>query len=78
LLTRSQVAEFDYAQFLAPSPDEEIRLLLEQLNGGLMTANECRRVRNMPPVPDGDKLRIPAGAADPNAPAPSPSEEDAA
>lgn len=70
LLSRSQVAEFDYAQFLAPSPDEEIRLLLEQVNGGLITPNEARRVRNMPPVggPENDRLRLPAGAGDPAAP----------
>jgi HK97 family phage portal protein len=69
LIAGSKIVEFDYTAFVAPSPEDEIRLLLSQLNGGLMTANECRRVRNMPPVEGGDVLRIPAGAADPNKPA---------
>lgn len=66
ILGRKHV-EFDYAQFVAPSPEDEIRLLLEQVNGGLITPNEARRVRNMPPVPGGDQLRLPAGAGAPPA-----------
>jgi HK97 family phage portal protein len=77
LLGRSRIAEFDYSAFLAPSVADEIRLLLEQVNGGLLLPNEARRIRNLPPVAGGDVLRVPAGAANPNAPAP-PSEEDAA
>jgi hypothetical protein len=38
------------------------------LNGGLLTANEVRRIRNLPPVEGGDTLRTPAGAANPNTP----------
>lgn len=70
-LAGKRIAEFDYSAFVAPDPETEIRLLLEQLNGGLLTANECRRIRNMPAVEGGDVLRVPAGAADPNAPAPA-------
>lgn len=57
--------EFDYSQFVKPSPEDEIRLLLEQVNGGLITPNEARRVRNMPPIEGGDILRIPAGQIPP-------------
>lgn len=70
LLSGRKIAEFDYSQFVAPDPETEIRLLLEQVNGGLITPNEARRIRNLPPVADGDVLRLPAGAADPNAPRP--------
>jgi HK97 family phage portal protein len=73
LIPGQRKVEFDFAQLLAPSPEDEIRLLLEQLNGGLMTPNEVRRVRNLPPLDGGDKLRLPAGVLDPNAPpAPAP------
>ena len=83
LIAGRRIAEFDYTAFVAPSPEDEIKLLLEQVNGGLITVNEARRIRNMPPHPDGDALRIPAGAANPNAPKPddgdpAPPEEDAA
>lgn len=68
-LIGTKTAEFDYTAFVAPSPEVEIRLLLEQVNGGLITPNEARRVRNMPPVEGGDVLRLPAGAGAPPAPA---------
>ena len=72
LLTGRKHAEFDFSAFIAPAPEDEIRLLLEQVNGGLITPNEARRIRNLPRIEGGDKLRIPAGAADPNAPEPAP------
>ncbi len=68
LVAGSRKVEFDYAQLLAPSPQDEIRLLLEQLNGGMLTANEVRRIRNLPPVEGGDKLRLPPGAGGQPAP----------
>jgi HK97 family phage portal protein len=79
-----KIAEFDYTAFVAPDAETEIRLLLEQVNGGLLTPNEARRIRNMTPVKGGDVLRDPAGAANPNAPKPAdkpadaPAEENAA
>jgi HK97 family phage portal protein len=79
LIPGQRKVEFDFAQLLAPSPEDEIRLLLEQLNGGLMTPNEVRRVRNLPPLDGGNKLRLPAGVMDPNAPpAPLPTPQKAA
>lgn len=51
LLTRPVSCEFDYAGLLQPSAEEEIRLLLEQIAGGLITVDEARRIRNMPPLP---------------------------
>ncbi len=51
LLPSNQFCEFDYSKFLQPSPEEEIRLLLEQINGGLITVGEARAIRNMGPMP---------------------------
>lgn len=51
LLTRPTICEFEYAGLLQPSPEEEIRLLLEQVAGGLLTIDEARRIRNLPARP---------------------------
>lgn len=61
-------AEFDYSQFVAPSPEDEIKLLIEQVNNGLLTLNEARRIRNLSPLdtPDADLPRTPAGAVPPS------------
>lgn len=74
LIPGSRKVEFDYAQLLAPSPEDEIRLLLEQLNGGAITPNEMRRIRNLPPLPgaENDRLRLPAGAGGQPAALPTP------
>jgi HK97 family phage portal protein len=63
LLPRPQLVEFDYAGFLRPSPEEEIGLLIQQVDAGLITVNEARRIRNMPPVSGGDTLRTRAAPA---------------
>lgn len=61
LLAKKVKAEFDYAGFLAPTPKDEIELILAEMNGGLITPNEARALRNLPPVEGGDTLRTPAG-----------------
>lgn len=66
LLPAARYAEFDYTAFVRPSPEDETRLLIDQMNAGLLTQNEARAVINRPPVPGGDTPRIPAGALDPN------------
>lgn len=58
-------AEFDFAAFVKPSPEDEIRLLIEQVNNGLLTLNEARKIRNMPPVASGDSTRLPPGSLPP-------------
>lgn len=63
VLPAGRFAEFDFAGFLQPAPEVEIPLLLAEVAGGLLTPNEARRMRNLPPVPGGDKPR--------EAPAPS-------
>lgn len=63
-----KTAEFDYSAFVAPSPEDEIGLLIDQVNAGLLTLNEARRIRNMPPLPPetgADLPRTPAGAVPP-------------
>lgn len=65
LLQPGRWVEFDYTSFIKPSPEDEINLLIQQVNSGLLTLNEARAVRNMPPLPGGDLARIPAGSQDP-------------
>lgn len=77
LLPPNRKAEFDYTAFVRPSPEDEIGLLLDQVREGLITPNEARRVRNMPPVAGGDTLRIPPGAAPPTAPGGPPADGSA-
>lgn len=50
LLPPRQFCEFDYSRFLQPSPEDEIRLLIEQVNAKLITVDEARAIRNMPPM----------------------------
>ena len=54
--------EFDYAGLERPTPEQEIDLLIKQVQAGLMTPNEARRIRNMDPIPGGDVLQAAAGA----------------
>lgn len=61
LLPSPRWVEFDMAGLLAGSATEESSLLLTEINGGLRTLNEARRIKNLPPLPGGDQLRIPSG-----------------
>ena len=63
LLPAGRIAEYDYTAFVRPAPEDEISLLINEVNSGLLTLNEARRVRNLPPLPGGDVPRTPAGAA---------------
>lgn len=68
LIVSSRKVEFDYTAFVQPSPEDEISLLIEQVNSGLLTLNEARRIRNMPPLPSetgADLPRTPPGAVPP-------------
>lgn len=66
LLVAGKWVEFDYTTFIKPSPEDEIRLLIEEVNSGLLTLNEARGILNLPPVQGGELPRVPAGAANPN------------
>jgi HK97 family phage portal protein len=62
LLARPRWAEFDFAGLERPTPEAEIALLVQQINVGLLTLNEARKVRNLPPVDGGD---VPRGVGTP-------------
>jgi HK97 family phage portal protein len=68
LLPNPRFVEFDFAALERPNPEVEIDLLIRQVEAGLLTVNEARAIRNLPPLPE------PAPAA----PAAAPVEEVAA
>jgi HK97 family phage portal protein len=63
LLARPRWAEFDFAGLERPSPDTEIQLLIQQVQAGLLTLNEARAIRNMPPLPEAQPAAPDQGAA---------------
>lgn len=87
LLPPGRWVEFDYTMFVKPSPEDEINLLIDQVNSGLLTLNEARAIRNLPPLPFGDLSRLPAGSLPPDmwfpsdgedrTPGPAPAQEPA-
>lgn len=72
LLTRPTTCEFDYAGLLQPSPEEEIQLLISQVQAGLLTVDEARRIRNYAPLsPAAEEVpALPAAVPSPEVPAP--------
>lgn len=62
LLGPNRYAEFEYVGLLQGTPGEEIRLLIEQVEGGLLLPNEARAIRNLPPIEGGDEMRSGMGA----------------
>lgn len=66
LLPNKQFCEFDYAGLLQGSAQEELDMLIRQVEVGLLTVDEARAVRNLPPLPAGDSTEpdAPAGAGD--------------
>ena len=71
LLPRGSWVEFDFSGLERPTPESEINLLIQQTNAGIITINEARRIRNLPPLPGGDVLRV-AGVPIQGIPAQSP------
>lgn len=69
LLSPNQKAEFLYSAFIEPDPETEIKLLIEQTKAGLLTINEARKIRNLPPIEGGDVLPGGARTPEPEAPA---------
>lgn len=57
LLQKPRWVEFDFSMLERPNPDQEIDLLIKQVEAGLLTLNEARAIRNMPPVDGGDVVR---------------------
>lgn len=65
VLAPGRWVEFDYTAFTKPSPEDEIKLLIEQVNSGLLTLNEARAVRNLPAIAGGDQPRSLPGSTQP-------------
>lgn len=55
LLPNPRFCEFDYSGLLQGSPKEEIQLLIEQVEAGLLTVDEARAIRNLPPLTEAQK-----------------------
>lgn len=61
ILPRPRFIEFDFAGLERPSPKDEIELLMKQTgNKPILTVNEARAIRNLPPIAGGDTLGTPA------------------
>lgn len=54
-----RVAEFDFTPLERPNPKDEVALLIQQVNAGLISVNEARAVRGLPGVAGGEALREP-------------------
>lgn len=50
LLVNKQVCEYDYAGLLQGSAQEELDMLIKQVGAGILTVDEARRIRNLPPL----------------------------
>jgi HK97 family phage portal protein len=71
------LVEFEYAGLLKGTPADEIDLLIKQVDAGLLTVDEARAIRNMPPLPK--KPAAPSADDSPGPPSEGdtdPSEED--
>lgn len=60
LLPNPRYVEFDYAGLERPTPEDEIRLIIEQIQAGLLTVDEGRALRNLPPLGDQAPATDPA------------------
>lgn len=55
LLPNKQMCEYDYAGLLQGSAQEELRMLIDQVDAGILTVDEARRVRNLEPLNAPDR-----------------------
>jgi HK97 family phage portal protein len=55
LLARPRWCEFDFAGLERPNFAVEIDLLIKQVQAGLLTVNEARAVRNLPPLAEPER-----------------------
>jgi HK97 family phage portal protein len=63
-LARPRWCEFDFAGLERPNFAVEIDLLIKQVEAGLLTVNEARAVRNLPPLPEPEPAPEPPPADD--------------
>lgn len=50
LLPNPRFVEFEFAALERPTPEQEIDLLIKQVSAGLLTIDEARAIRNLPPL----------------------------
>ena len=62
LLVNKQLCEYDYAGLLQGSAQEELQMLIDQVAAGLLTVDEARAIRNLPPRPAAAATSGGAGA----------------
>lgn len=67
LLPNPRFVEFDFAGLERPTPEQEIDLLIKQVQAGLLTVNEARAIRNLPPVEEPEPAPESDPADDPEA-----------
>lgn len=58
LLPEKRWVQFDFSELERPTPEAEVGLLIQQVGAGLLSLNEARHTRNLPPVPGGEVVRI--------------------
>ena len=57
-LPAEQFCEFDYKGLLQGTPAEEIGTLIDQVDAGLLTIDEARRILNRPPLTPDERANI--------------------
>jgi HK97 family phage portal protein len=60
LLVKPKYVEFDYKGLLQPVPEVEIKLILQQLDAGIMSEEEARELLGLGQKESGDTFRTPA------------------
>lgn len=68
LLPSPRKAEFDFSGIERPTPELEIQLLIAQVQAGILTINEARQIRNLPPLPEEPEEPEPEGNGEINLP----------
>jgi HK97 family phage portal protein len=74
-LPAGEFCEFDYAGLLQGTPAAEIGLLIDQVGAGILTVDEARRIRNLPPLTAAQKRAMKPPPVVPTPPANVPPEE---
>jgi HK97 family phage portal protein len=62
LLPNKQSCEYDYAGLLQGSAQEELDMLIRQVDAGILTVDEARRVRNLAPLPAAETVEVESDA----------------
>lgn len=58
LLPNKNLCEYDFAGLLQGSAQEELDMLIRQVEVGLLTLNEARAIRNLPPLPAAEQPEL--------------------